>query len=137
MTVVDEFVSTLREQLTRHIEWQPEYLLEHDGGPLALKADVILATLYGFDEQVDAEWRIPEVRDVLLRPLMQRMDWTQVDPDPVAAPTFRTAEYVLQSNWATTQVDWLRFRDMLPKDVRPPAGDFLVTVALVRYRRRR
>lgn len=122
----------LREYLTRAIEAQPELLLEHAGGPEGLKADVILATLYGFDGQVDAEWRIARVEPVLLRPLQRR---PTLDEDASPALSVPVARYELQSNWATLDVDWLALRDALPRDVRPAPASYLVKVALVRYRR--
>lgn len=129
------FSSFLRQRLTAHIEAQPEVLLEHDGGPMGLKADIILATLYGMDDQIDAEWRIPRVEPHLLMPIRPRLTAIEPEPGPLL-PTMRTARYELQSNWATMQLDWLHHRDLLPADVHPAQGDYLVTVALLRYRRR-
>lgn len=131
-----EFVNVLRDRLTAHVESQPEVLLEHDGGPMGLKADLYLATLYGMDGQVDAEWRIPKVEPYLLRPVRPRMS-AAFDPEPEPImPMLRTARYELQSNWATMQVDWLHFHKMLPIDIRPDPGTYLITVALLRYRHR-
>lgn len=128
-----DFEPILRDRLTRHIEAQPELLLEHTGGPEGLKADVILATLYGFDEQVDAMWRVPRVESVLLRPLPQPLSAAVSEADLM--PMMRTARYDLQSNWATLNLDWLHYRAALPPDVRPAPGTLLVSVAMVRYRR--
>jgi hypothetical protein len=83
---------------------------------------------------VDAEWRIPRVESDLRRPIQRRLS-VLAEPDPVEM-VMPVATYVLQSNYATMQVDWLHHRDMLPSDVKPPPLDYLVTVALLRYRRR-
>lgn len=132
----DYFVALICDRLTRHIEAQPEVLLECDGGPLFLKADLYLATLYGFDDQVDAEIRIDRVHEVWQRPLMSRVNWASY-AEPVTSPgPIRTADYVLQSNYATMNVDWLAYRDMLPDDIHPERGTYLITIALLRYRRR-
>ena len=131
----DLLTSEIRARLTHFIEADPQVLLEHDGGPLGLKADIILATLYGFDEQVDAEWRIPRVESTLLRPITPRLSLTADDAD-AAMPTMRVARYELQSAWAALDVDWLHHRALLPADVKPSPGTYLVKVALVRYRRR-
>lgn len=129
-----EFEPMLRERLTRLIDSDPEVLLEHDGGPFGLKAHLYLATLYGIDGQVDAEWRIPAVTSTLLRPLMRRSSYAIPESEP--GPGIATARYELQSSWATLNLDWMLHRNLLPDDVRPDPGTFLVTVALLRYRHR-
>lgn len=130
------FIALMRERLTAAVESKPEVLLECDGGPVGLKADLYLATLYGFDDQVDAEIRIDRAHQVWKRPIMSRVNWTAYN-EPVTSPEpLRTADYVLQSNYATMNVDWLAYRDVLPDDVHPERGTHLVTVALLRYRRR-
>lgn len=130
-----EFEPYLAERLTKVIEHQPEVLLEHDGGPWSLKADIILAVLYGMDGQVDALWRIPRVEDVLLRPISRRPTM-RMDADPMADLTPSTARYVLQSSWAEITLDYPAHRDLLPADVKPSLGTNEVTAALLRYRHR-
>ena len=128
-----EFDRHMRDRLTAVIESQPEVLLEQDGGPIGLKADLFLATLYGFDEQVDAEIRVPKAEWDVRMPIRRRLSVLD-EPDP--SPVMPIAVYVLQSNYATMQVDWLYMREFLPSDVKPPPLDYLVTIALLRYRRR-
>ncbi len=130
-----EFEPFLAERLTGVIEHQPEVLLEHDGGPEGLKADIILAVLYGMDGQVDALWRIPKVTHALLRPIRRRLS-LRADPDEMTSPSIATARYVLQSSWATMTLDYLAHRDFLPPDVKPSPGTNEVTAALLRYRHR-
>ena len=128
-----EFDRHVRDRLTAIIEAQPEVLLEQDGGPIGLKADLYLATLYGFDEQVDAEIRVPKPEWDLRMPIRRRLTLAEPEPMEMVMPV---ALYVLQSNYATMQVDWLHMREFLPSDVKPPPLDYIVTVALLRYRRR-
>jgi hypothetical protein len=125
--------ATLRRELTAAVESQPELLLEHNGGPEGLKADLILATLYGLDEQVDAEWRLSSVVPYLRRPIRPRLTASAFDEPPSMGPP--PARYDLQSNWATAKLDFLAHASMLPADVRPAPQTNVVTVALVRYRR--
>lgn len=129
-----EFDRMFRDMLTARVEQDPEVLLEHDGGPVGLKADVIFATLYGMDEQIEAEWRIPRVEPYLLMPLRERV--TIAAPEPTAMPTMRTARYELQSNWATMNVSYSTLIGSWPADVKPDPTTLMVRVALVRYRRR-
>lgn len=131
-TMSDEFMRLLREQLTDYIHAQPEFLLEHTGGPLGLEADIILATLIGFDDQVDAEIRITTILPVIKRAIPQRPSLSLDAPPLVTMPT---ARYDLQSNWAEAQIDWLAHRHLLPEDVHPSEGDMMIKVALVRYKR--
>jgi hypothetical protein len=130
-----EFEPMLRERLTQRIESEPEVLLERDGGPEGLRADIILATLYGFDEQVDEEWRIPDVPSRLFRALPDRQTYSLAEP-PSISPNIPQATYKLQSTYAWMDLDWLAHRHLLPADVRPAPATNLVSAALVRYRRR-
>lgn len=128
-----KFSSFLRERMTAIIENDPRVLLEHDGGPCGIKADIYLATLYGHDEQVDAEWRIPRIETTLLRPIMRRPTMVAESEPSLDLPI---ARYELQSSWATMDLDYLTHCDLLPLDVRPDPGTNLIRVALLRYRRR-
>lgn len=122
----------LRDRLMRTIENDPQVLLEVDGGPVGMTADIILATLYGFDEQIDGKWRIPSVTPDLLRPLNHRL--TLDTPDGPPSPTFPVARYVLQSSYASLKVSPVSLP--LPADVKIVPPDFLATVLVVRYKRK-
>ena len=128
------FIRYLRDRLTATIEADPHVLLEHDGGPESLEAHLILATLYGIDEQVDHEWIVRRVQAELLAAIGRRATASvgQYDYDGQALPV---ARYKLQSSYATMKIDWPACRHLLPDDVRPDPGTYLATVALVRYRR--
>lgn len=122
-------LAALREQAYAMIENQPEYLLEHAGGPRGIEADIISARLVGFDDEIDEDWLIQDIVGVLRRPIVPR-SWLSFDGAPLLASV---ATYELQSNYATTTVangaapvEWLRF-------LKPP--DFIVRLLFLRYRR--
>lgn len=118
------------ERMEATINADPRVLLEVDGGPVGQIADVILARLYGFDEQVDQDVRLRDVRPDVLVPIPQRPAMT-VDPD-WTVPSFRAARYVLQSNFARMNLA----PEYAPPDVTPGPPAFLVSVLFVRYKRR-
>lgn len=126
----DEMQRLLVERMEATINADPRVRLEVDGGPVAQTADVILARFYGFDEQVDRDLRLTDVRPDLLFPIPQRptihidSDWT--------VPTMPVARYVLQSSFARMNLA----PEYAPPDVRPGPPDFLVSVLFVRYKRR-
>lgn len=121
------------ERMLATIEGDPQVLLETDGGPVGATADIVLALLYGFDEQVDAYWRLNgPVPWMLRRPIIRRLTAVQPDDDPTDA-TLRTADYRLQSSYARTTIADPR---LLPPDVKLAPPMFECSVLLVRYRRR-
>jgi hypothetical protein len=129
----EEFERELRFLMTMEIQSHPELLLEHDGGPDFMHADLYLATLYGFDEQVDKEVRLTKVLPYIRTVINRRLEPLDHTIDVFT----NIATYKIQSNWATMKLDYGRFRDFLPSDVRP---DFYrdynqVEVALLRYKR--
>lgn len=97
-------ISEAIEQAFATLTRQPEYLLMGDGGRRDT-ADIIAARLYGFDEQVDAEWYLPEVRDCLLRPLRSHGSYMAASAAEIPTGRLRTAEYRQQSWWSTTRID--------------------------------
>lgn len=128
-----DFERYLRDVLTAKIESEPEVLLEHDGGPEGIKADLYLATLYGIDGQVDAEWRIERATGVLLRAISRRVTSRLAEPDPLHLE-IPTARYELQSNYAWMDLDYGSHVHLLPSDVTHDPSTFLVRVVLLRYR---
>lgn len=126
-----EVEPVLRARAYDTLAWQPESLLEVDGGPLGFKADVILARLIGFDDQiVDDTLRLSRVEPELRVPIMPRL--TRVDVD-VSVPSMRTARYVLQSGYATLKISP---EVAIPPGVKFGPPDFLTTLLFLRYRRR-
>lgn len=117
----------LVERAERCINNDPSVLLEQEGGPVGATADVILARLYGFDEQVDHDWRIRSVAPVLLAPIVEPLALVE---SPVTYSPLRTAEYHLQSNYAEMRMD-ARYS---PPDV-TLGPDFMFRILFVRYRR--
>lgn len=123
------------EQLFATIDNDPQVLLETKGGPVGLTADVIVARLFGYDEQIDHEWvlsgRIPPV---LLTPIIHRPMMVAFDGD--AMPSIDSATYHLQSIWAQVylNVAMVALAGDVPASWRP-GGDSLVRMLGVRYRR--
>lgn len=128
------FLRVLREQLNASIESDPRVLLETDDGPEGIKADLYLANLYDHEDRLVAEWIIERAQSVLYMPIPYRPALT-LEPSE-ARDTIRTARYELQSSFAEMKLDWLLYRDRLPATVRPAHGDYLVSVVLLRYRRK-
>lgn len=121
----------IRERLWRHLdEGNTEWLLQmRDGGPVGLDADVYLARLIGFEDEIVADLRLDRARPEWLLAIPERVAVAQ--SEPVDYSPMRTARYVLQSPWATMKVESLLFG--LPPSRRP---DHLSIVALLLYRRR-
>lgn len=104
----------------------PQLLFEHDGGPYGIPADIFVARLYGMDEELIDEWRIPRIESELRMPLRERV---RVSAEPSPYPTLRTARYVLQSNYATAQIAGEYVTPLIPWQP-------TVTVLCLRYKRR-
>ena len=124
----------VRHRLRVAINAQPELLLESDGGPVGLKADVFFADLIGHDDQIDHEWTISSAAPKLRVPIRERA-LAALREDVMPDPSIHTTTYALQSNYATlTVADEVAFS--AGWDVRggPPA--FQTKVVLLRYRRR-
>lgn len=120
----------LREDAYRTIDGQPEVLLEGDGGPVGMKADLILARFLGFDDQIIEDgYRLNRVESEWLMPIHPRL--TVSEPDPMV-PFMRVARYVLQQGYATTRVAAEHLDPGIPYDM----TTFTATLLYVRYRRR-
>lgn len=124
----------MRERAYRTIERDPQILLETNGGPVGLDADLIYARLIGFeDEVVQDGLRLSEAVATLRVPIPRRPLFVREDADSVlweTEPT-RVALYELQSGFATLSVSG----EYLPpvEQLRP---DNTARVAYLRYRRR-
>jgi hypothetical protein len=131
-TMWDEIKPTLLDMMQAKIDAIPESLLERDGGPVGMKADVILARLIGWDEETVDTWRIQGVVPVLFRAIPTSLRSTLGMEPPATGIISPTAEFVLQSCYATYRLD-ARYA---PADVKigPPTFDF--SVLYVRYKRR-
>lgn len=130
-----DFERHLRQRLNAAIDAQPESLLETDNGPIGMKADIILARLLGFDDQIVSDtMRLRRVEPLLETPIPERLTLATLEPEPGDYVPLRTARYVLQSGYVTMQVDPVAVP--LPGGVKVGPPDFRATVLFVRYRRR-
>jgi hypothetical protein len=131
----------LRGQAYGSIDADPQILLEGDGGPSGLDADIFMARLIGYDDQIIEDTIIPHIVDQLLRatrtvnPLP--LDGTSHDAiwcvdDVRAEPMTLREAYVLQSGYATAT--WSLECGPMP-DVKP-RPDGTIRIAYLRYRRR-
>jgi len=114
----------------------PEFLFETWGGPDPQPPELVIARLYGFDDELDAEQQLPGIPTEWRLPLRQRLRLTP-EPDPTH-PTMRAATYRLRSAWSRQRID----ADMLYSagvyDSVAPLIDqtqFALTVTCVRYQR--
>lgn len=124
----------LRDRLEANIVNDPQVLLDQDGGPAGIRADVYLAKLIGHDDQTVAEIRVKEARDVVLLPIPARPSRLVSEAADVY-PTIRTARFNLQSGYAMSKVDegLALAQGLIASPARKP--DFLLDVVLLRYRR--
>lgn len=123
----------LREQAYGTLYMDPQILLERDGGPEGLHAELIYARLFGFDDEVVRDgWRLPRVEPVLYLPIMSSLRAVFAEPsaDVVFQPT-RRATYRLQAAYALVAVHG----EFAPAGV-PLRPDFTFRVLYLRYRRR-
>lgn len=118
----EHFEAALRERAYAAIDHDPQVLLEEDGGPLGQTADVILARLIGFDDEIVHDgWRLRRVEPVLLA-----VESTEV------VPSMTAATYRLQSSYVRTRASAM---NGMPPDV-TPGPDATFDVLYLRYRRR-
>lgn len=124
--------AALRERAYAVIDNQPEVLLEGDGGPVGMKADVILARFLGFDDQIIQDgYRLQRVEPEWLMPIHPRMT-ARAQPDPPPMPMMRTARYVLQSGYVLHHLSG----EYAPADVSVDLTTLQFSVLYLRYRRR-
>jgi hypothetical protein len=109
----------------------PRILLEVDGGPVGLRADLITARLLGPDEQIVADWIIPNVEPELRMPIPERVT-ACVDSAVPTMPGLRVARYVLQSSYAQMELA----PGYAPPSFLPDPPNFMCKVLFLRYRRR-
>ena len=129
----DDVLPALNEAAHQTLDGMPESLLEHDGGPYGVKADIIVARLYGLDgeivkDRVGLDRILPEYLMPIRRPLRTLMN------DPAGPDSFNlpTARYVLQSGYVTMEVDG----SYAPYSVTVDVQRLQFTVLFLRYRRR-
>lgn len=124
----------LRRQAYAIYDSQPEMLLEHDGGPYSLDADVLMARLAGFeDEIVEDGLRLERIYPDLLRPIALPLRSWLTEAAAPPEPSWRAARYVLQSGWVIMPLD----QRFAPPNVTPKVRmDGAVRVAYLLYRRR-
>jgi hypothetical protein len=117
------------ENCFRTIRSEPEYLLECDGGPEGMTADIVVARMFGYDGQMDREVRLRRAEPVVRLPIAY--PGPTLAFEELAHATMSTAEYVLQSNYATVYIDACLASD-LPFD----PITFRCKVLCLRYKRR-
>lgn len=132
-----EMVAVIVERMYRTMENDPQYLLMQDGGPVGRAAHVVIARLYGYDGQIDHEWRIDKAEPVLLTPPIERPSMS-LEADPMLRMP-RAHEYVLQSGFteaglAASVADGETLR-WIGKDPAPDSFDW--DFLALRYQRRR
>lgn len=119
----------MRERAYRTLDSDPQSLLECDGGPVGQTADVILARLVGFDDEIVGDIRLQRVEPVWLVPIYERVTLVEAAPCPTR---MRTARYVLQSGYVRMQLA----PEHAPPDTTPGPPAFTVSLLFLRYRRR-
>ena len=140
MTAIDvatsfpEVMQAHLDQLRRHLQAQPEFLLEADGGGFVPAAWNIFADLIGMDDQLEQTWQLDSPTDRLFVPVTSRVSTRLDEPDPMM-PTFRRVTYLATNGYARLNIDmglvheWglnLRCSDMTRHQA---------TMCLIRYRR--
>jgi hypothetical protein len=116
-----------------HLDAQPESLLETDGGPVGISADVYMGRMIGPDDQVISDVRLPSAVPEWLMPIappLRVFGGAEVGSLPYVP--MGAARYVLQSGYATMALDGM----YAPKDVTPDPRSNQFTVVFLRYRRR-
>jgi len=136
MATWDEIEAALRHKVYRTLENDPQILLEQDGGPFGVEADLIYARLIGYEDEIVKDgWRLRSIEPQLWLPITPSAR-SFLNPDaPPPLDVSRSAIYVLQSGYAVMPVDPLIAPDVL--DLLPPGRDWQpVRVLYLRYRRR-
>lgn len=128
-----EVEPVMRERAYRRLDNDPQVLLEHDGGPLDIKADVILARLIGFeDEIVQDAVRLSSVMPVYRLPLLPRGQFAMSEDTAPPSLNLRAAEYVLQSGYVAVNLA----PEYAPPEITVGPPTFTFKVLYLRYRRR-
>ncbi len=126
------FEERLRAICAGTLDNDPSILLETDGVPVGQTADVILARLIGFDDEiVDDTLQLSRVEPSLRLPVSEPV--RVVDPMPMEYTPPRTARYVLQSGFTRATLDGMYAR-LFGVRVGPPTCT--ASVLFVRYKRR-
>lgn len=120
-----------RHKAYRTLDNDPRILLEGDGWPGGVKAEVYLARLFGYDDEIVADVvRLPRPEPVYFLPIASRLGLGVADEGPTEPP-IRKATYVLQSGFALVTLA----AEYAPPDVKL-RDDFTFRVLYLRYRRR-
>lgn len=131
MTLWDQAEPVARRKAYRTIDNDPMVLLEGDGGPGGIKAEVYMARLFGYEEEIVADgMRLRRPEPVILMPLHRRQSLLTDETEPLL-PSLRAATYVMQSGFAVVTLA----AEYAPADV-TLQDDFTFRVLYLRYRRR-
>jgi len=125
-----EMLGLLRERAYGIIDCDPSVLLSGPGGSGGVEAHAIYARLFGFDDEVVADWRIKREEPVLLMPIAERLTIAQFN-EPSTSPSMRTARYVCWSGHATMSVSAM----YLPSDIQYDFTTCQATLLFLRYKR--
>ena len=133
MTAWAQVEARVREKAYRTIDRDPQVLLEQDGGPVGLDADLFHARLIGFEDEIVKEMWIRGAEPTILLPIPQRPLVLATDAETVRweMEPSRVARYELQSGFAALSVSGEY--DPPVEKLRP---DFTARIAYLRYRRR-
>lgn len=129
MSSWDDAVAATIARCYASIEHDPQILLECDGGPVGKRAGIVVARMYGFDDELVAEVRLAEA---LLEYRMPLRDRLPVAADPVGLLP-RAAIYRLQSAYASARISSICGA---PHGIERDPATRLVEVLCLRYRRR-
>lgn len=139
-----EYEAFLRDRAYQTLDRDPRILMEGDGGPVGLDADLFHARLLGFEDEVVRDIWVRGAEPTLLMPIEQSFatmareatDQAFLDAAGIYDPdlgfrTSRVARYELQSGYVVLSV---------AAEYQPPVErlrpDSTARVAYLRYRRR-
>lgn len=130
MSLWDQAEPVMRHRAYRTIENDPQVLLEGDGGPGGVNAEIYMARLFGLDDEiVEDGLRLAAPLPIVRLPIIPRVAYLDDESD-LSSP-LRTADYVMQSGFALVH---------LAAEYAPPGvellPDFTFRVLYLRYRRR-
>lgn len=128
-----EIEAFMPERAYRTLERDPQVLLERDGGPVGLDADLFHARLLGFEDEIVTEMWVRGAEPTILMPILRRPVVLRADAASLRyeMEPSRVARYELQSGFVTLSVS--AEYDPPVERLRP---DFTARVAYLRYRRR-
>lgn len=114
----------------RAVESDPQILLEAPGGPEGMTAEIIVARLFGHDEQLDHEMRLDRALPVVEVPVPTPLTRAVTEGGPVL-PDMRVARYRLQSGYSVLGIS----AELLPPDIPLNTQTMQARLLCLRYKR--